>query len=276
MRSIPTLQSDVRGFSLVEIAIGLAILSFAAVGLLASISKQTEQADMQKTRVLLDQSREAIMAFVGINGRLPCPAQAGSNGQESIALVAGGTVTCTAESGFLPAVTLGLSGVSANGLLNDGFEDGAGVGNGTFLRAIRYGTSSLVAPYQSALTSPGLGSAATMSRRIDIQQSINAGAGVFVCRQAAGMGAAANRCGTLANTLASNAVAVIWSRGLNGNDLPAYSADETQNANQAVARGYVNRPFAPRGAAGGGFDDQLVWISYPLLADRLVRGGFVQ
>lgn len=276
MRSIPDKPRRSAGFSLVEIAIGLAILSFAAVGLLSSIAKQTEHNNIKETRDLLEQSREAIMAFVSVNGRLPCPALAGSNGQESIALVAGGTVTCSAEAGFLPAVTLGLSGVSTNGFLNDGFEDGAGVGNGTFLRAIRYGTSSLVAPYLSALTSPGLGAPTSMSRRLDIQQSINNGEGVFVCRQAAGMGVAANRCGTVANTLAGNAVAVIWSRGLNGNDVPSYSADEIQNANQAVARGYVNRPFAPTGAVGGGFDDQLVWISYPLLADRLVRGGFVQ
>lgn len=269
-------SSHVNGFSLVEIAIGLAILSFATFGLLASISKQNEQTGIRVTTQLLEQSREAVMAFVAINGRLPCPALAGGNGQEAIALVSATTITCTRESGFLPAVTLGLSGVSTNGFLNDGFEDGAGVGNATYLRAIRYGTSRLAAPYQNALTSPGLGAPTAMSRRIDIQQSINNGQGVFVCRQAAGMGAGLNRCGTAANTLASNAVAVIWSRGLNGNAVATYSADEIQNANQAIARGYVSRPFAPAGAAGGGFDDQLVWISYPLLADRLVRGGFVQ
>ncbi len=269
-------SAKLSGFSLVEIAIGLAILSFATFGLLASISKQAEQTGIRVTRQLLEQSREAVMAFVAINGRLPCPALATGNGQEAIALVSGTTVTCTREAGFLPAVTLGLSGVSANGFLNDGFADGAGTGNNTFLRAIRYGTSRLAAPYLNALTSPGLGAPATMSRRLDIQQSINNGQGVFVCRQAAGMGAGLNRCGTAANTLASNAVAVIWSRGLNGNAVATYSADEIQNANQPVIRAYVSRPFAPTLAAGGGFDDQLVWISYPLLADRLVRGGFVQ
>lgn len=264
------------GFSLIEIAIGMAILSLAAVGLIASISKQAEQNKLKETRQSLNLARDSLLAFVGTNGRLPCPALAASNGQESIAAVVGGTVTCSAESGFLPAVTLGMSGVDGNGLLNDAFEDGAGQANGTFLRAVRYGTSSLTPPLTYALQSPGLGDPTAASRRTDVQASIDLGQGVFVCRQAAGIGVGANRCGNAANTLATNAIAVIWSRGLNGNDLAAYSADENQNANQALARTYVNRNFAPAGATGGAFDDQLVWIAYPILADRLVRGGFVQ
>jgi len=266
----------VAGFSLIEIAIGMAILALAAVGLIASISKQAEQNKLKETRQILEVARDAMLAFVGTNGRLPCPALAASNGQESIANVVGGTVNCSAESGFLPAVTLGMSDVDANGLLNDAFEDGAGQANGTFLRALRYGTSSLAPPLTYALQSPGLGNPSAASRRVDVQNAINAGQGVFVCRGVAGTGAGANRCGNAANTLATNAIAVIWSRGLNGNDLAAYSADENQNANQTLARTYINRNFAPAGATGGAFDDQLIWISYPILADRLVRGGFVQ
>lgn len=266
----------VRGFSLIEIAIGLAILSLAAVGLIASITKQSEQNKLKETRQTLLVAREALLAFVGTNGRLPCPALAASNGQESIAAVVGGTVTCSAESGFLPAVTLGMSDVDGNGLLNDAFQDGAGRANGTFLRAVRYGTTALAAPLTFALQSPGLGDPTSASRRVDVQGSINAGQGVFVCRQSAGIGAGVNRCGNAANTLATNAIAVIWSRGVNGNDLAAYSADENQNANQTLTRTYVKRDFAPSGATGGAFDDQMVWIAYPVLADRLVRGGFVQ
>lgn len=265
-----------HGFSLIEIAIGLAILSFAAVGLIASISKQTEQSHIKSTRQLLIDAREATLAFVGTNGRLPCPAQGASNGQEAIASIVGSVVTCTAESGFLPAVTLGLSGVDGNGLLNDAFADGAGQSNGTFLRAIRYGTTGLAAPVANAVTSPGLGAASSMSRRIEVQTAINNGAGVFVCRSAAAIGVGANRCGTAANTLATNSVGVIWSKGVNGNDLTAYSADETQNANQVVPRTFISRAFAPADATNGAFDDQMIWISYPLMADRLVRGGFVQ
>jgi len=264
------------GFSLIEIAIGMAILSLAAVGLIASISKQAEQNNLKETRQTLQLARDALLAFVGTNGRLPCPALVASNGQESIAGVVGGIVTCSAESGFLPAVTLGMSDVDGNGLLNDAFEDGAGQANGTFLRAVRYGTTTLAAPLTNTLQSPGLGDPTAASRRIDVQGAINAGQGVFVCQAAAGIGAGANRCGGVANTLATNAIAVIWSRGLNGNDLAAYSADENQNANQTLARTYIKRSFAPAGAVGGAFDDQLVWIAYPVLADRLVRGGFVQ
>ena len=85
----------------------------------------------------------------------------------------------------------------------------------------------------------------------------------------------ANRCGTSANTLANNAVAVIWSRGINGNAPGDYSADELQNANQAVSRVYISRNQAPADATGGQFDDIVSWISYPLIADRLLVGGHV-
>ena len=265
-----------RGFSLVEIAIGLVILSLAAVGLVASISKQTEQSNVRATTRTLEQINNALLAFAGSNGRLPCPAIATGNGQEAIASNAGGIVRCSTEAGFLPAVTLGLNGVDTAGMLYDEFDDGAGSGNGTYRRAYRYGISRLAGTTIDALTSPGLGAPTLMSRRVDVQQSIAAGQGLFICRSSTGMTAGANRCGTTANTLATNSVAVVWSQGINGNDTALWSADERQNAYRSVARAWVSRSFAPAGATDGSFDDQLTWISYPMLADTLVRGGFVQ
>ncbi len=265
-----------RGFTLVEIAIGMAIISLAAIGLIASIAKQTEQSKIVATRTLIDQANDALLAFAGSAGRLPCPALATTNGQESIASNAGGIIVCSTEAGFLPAATLGLPGSDGNGLLNDAFADGAGQNNGTHLRALRYGIPRLAAPVASALSSAGLGAPGSSSRRIDVQTSMAAGQGLFVCRSSAGIGAGVNRCGTAANTLASNAAAIVWSRGVNGNDIAAWSVDERQNANQPIARTYINRRFDPPGATGGGFDDQLTWLAWPILADRLVRGGFTR
>lgn len=264
-----------RGFSLIEIAIGLMIIGLVAAGLIASINQQNEQRRLVDTRSTLAQSREAVMAFVSAQGRLPCPATALSNGQEAIANNAGGVITCTAEVGFLPAVTLGISGVEANGLLNSAWIGGSNaVGN--WPRAIRYAVTALAAPVTSAFTSPGLGAPASTTRRADIQTAITNGQALFVCASATGINTGANRCGAPANLLSGNAAAVIWSLGANGADVAAYSADETQNANVAVPRVLISRNLAPQGATGGMFDDLVTWIPASLVMDRLLASGAVQ
>ncbi|MEZ5651506.1 MAG: type II secretion system protein [Burkholderiaceae bacterium] len=265
-----------RGFSLIELAIGLAILAIAAVGMTAVLGKLTEQRKLTESRALIDDVRQAVLGYVATHGRLPCPALAASNGQESVAGVAAGITTCSAQVGFVPAVTLGLPGLDPNGLVTDAWRDGAGTGNGTHLRSLRYAISSLAAPVANALTSAALGAPGSLTRRIDVQTTIDAGQGLFVCRSAAGIGAGVNRCGTAANTLSQNAAAIIWSRGANGNSPADYSADEQQNANWPQARVVISREIAPTDALGGNFDDLVTWIAYPEVADRLLRGGFVQ
>lgn len=264
-----------RGFSLIEIAIGLMIVALTTVGLVASLTQQIEQRRIVETRNALAAARDALLAFAGTSGRLPCPATAASLGQEAIAANVGGVVTCAVEDGFLPAATLGLADVDGNGHVTDAWRDGAGSNNGTHLRALRYGISALAAPVANALSSAALGLPGSTTRRIDVQSAISAGQGLFVCRSAAGMAVGVNRCGGAANTLASNVAAVVRSLGVNGAQPAAYSADETQNAAVAVSRAYVSREFMPAGAAGGGFDDLLTWIPYPLLADRLLASGQV-
>ena len=98
-----------RGFSLVEIAVGLVILGLSAAGLVAVIGQQSEHRRLVETRASLSAARDALLAYVAANGRLPCPATAGSAGQES--RVAPGSAQCTQTAGLLPAVTLGLPGL---------------------------------------------------------------------------------------------------------------------------------------------------------------------
>ncbi|MEZ5658843.1 MAG: type II secretion system protein [Burkholderiaceae bacterium] len=268
------------GFSLIELAIGLAILAIAAVGMTAMLGKLTEQRKLTETRVAIEDARKALLDFVAVQGRLPCPAIVGSNGLESVAGVAGGVITCSSQIGFLPGVTLGLSNLDQNGLYTDAWRDGAGNGGGALptanLRALRYAISSLAVPVANALSSPSLGAPGSLTRRIDVQASFDAGQGLFVCRSAAGVGAGVNRCGAPANTLSQNAAAVIWSLGINGNSPADYSADETQNSAWPQQRVVISREFAPQNAVGGNFDDMVSWIAYPEVADRLLRGGFVQ
>ncbi|HYB50969.1 MAG TPA: prepilin-type N-terminal cleavage/methylation domain-containing protein [Burkholderiaceae bacterium] len=270
-------KSCAGGFTLVEIAISLVLLSLAAVGVFAILEQQIEQHRISDTNATLLKAHDAVLSFVTAYGRLPCPAVVGSNGAESIASNVGGIITCTREAGFLPAVTLGMPNLDQWGLLEGAWNDGAGSQNGTFVRAIRYAVTGLAAPTAWTLTSVSLGAPGSPTQRAAVQTSFNNNQGLFVCASGAGIVAAGNRCGPVAaNTLSSNAAVIIWSLGSDAADIPNYSADELQNYNLTVPRVVINRVYAPLGAAGGQFDDLVTWISYPIIADRLVYAGFVQ
>ena len=90
------------------------------------------------------------------------------------------------------------------------------------------------------------------------------------------MAAAGNRCGSNANSLAQNAVAVLWSQGPTGNDVIGNSADENQNANQTIARAFVMRDPTDVAAAAGRFDDLVSWVAWGPVADKLMMAWQVQ
>jgi prepilin-type N-terminal cleavage/methylation domain-containing protein len=266
-----------RGFTLVEIAISMVILGLVLTGLVVSLSQQLEQRRLLDTRTTLAQANEALTAFVVANGRLPCPAVAASNGLES---TAGGPGICTTAAGFLPAVTLGLPNLDANGLLTDGWADGStqdNTGAISYPRAIRYSVARLIGtPLANALTTASLNvPGATRSAVGTLLNSAPGGnQGLFVCRSSVGLIGAGNRCGGAANSLAMNAVAVIWSQGPTGNDAIGTSANEKQNSTQLGAPGiagtFVMRDPSDTAAAAGRFDDLVVWTSWGTVADKLM------
>ncbi|HUW25479.1 MAG TPA: prepilin-type N-terminal cleavage/methylation domain-containing protein [Gallionella sp.] len=62
------------GFTLVEMAIVLAIVGLLLGGLIPTLSAQMESQRINETRKQLDEIQQALMGFAIINGRLPCPA----------------------------------------------------------------------------------------------------------------------------------------------------------------------------------------------------------
>ncbi len=62
-----------HGFSLVEMAIVLAIVALLLGGLLPTITSQMEQQRRSETRRQLAEIQQALLGFAIINGRLPCP-----------------------------------------------------------------------------------------------------------------------------------------------------------------------------------------------------------
>jgi prepilin-type N-terminal cleavage/methylation domain-containing protein len=256
------LRSLAAGFTIVELAVVLAIVGLLLGSLMYTLSAQSEQRNFEDTRRRLDQARELVLAFAIVNGRLPCPAIAASAGDE--APVGGGACT-TAYAGWLPAKAIGYQQVDAGGFAVDVW------GN-----RIRYAVSG-VAPTNcsSPPTAPHFTNAVNLKANgITCQPN-----DLLVCKSAtaAGLNAGAfpPTCGAGgANQIMSSGlvVAIVFSTGKNGGT-PAggAGADEAQNLNGDAL--FVFHTPAPAGAANGEFDDQLTWITHGELYGKLIAAG---
>src|SRR5438045_6809229 len=103
-----------RGFTLVELAVVLAIIGLVLGALMVPLNAQIDQQRINDTQRQLDVIREALLGFAAANGRLPCPATAitpnTTAGAGSETRAAG---ACTATEGVLPWATLGISEADA-------------------------------------------------------------------------------------------------------------------------------------------------------------------
>jgi len=242
-----------RGVSLVELAVGLLILSLIIGGLLVPLASQVEQGRVGQTQRQLDDIREALIGFTLANGRLPCPASATSNGIESP--VGGGTCS-NPWNGFVPAVTLGLSQVDELGYAVDAW--------GLPQNRVRY-----------AVTTAN-GSAFTTAGQVRAIGMAFVAPDLRVCRSGAGITGAGNtaNCGA-GELLSQNAVAVIYSLGANAST-GGTSMDEAQNPNPNSGnndRAFVSRVRGAPGAAAAEFDDLVTWLSPNILYSRMVTAG---
>jgi prepilin-type N-terminal cleavage/methylation domain-containing protein len=90
-----------NGFTLVEIAVVLAIVGVLLGGLVVGLGQASETQKLKDTRASLALVQEALLAYAAINGRLPCP-DTNADGLENAG--------CTgATVGAAPWATLGLS-----------------------------------------------------------------------------------------------------------------------------------------------------------------------
>lgn len=241
-----------HGFSLVEMAVVLVIIGLLLGGLLMPLSTQMEQDKRSRTTLLLEDIKEAILGFAVANDRLPCPATPASAGVE--APVGGGT--CTAQFGFVPAVTLGLAGdINLDGLLLDAW------GNPVRYSVTRAGGSDDFTTFN----------AITLGATPDL----------VVCDTASGSGTSCSA----GITLASNAPVVLYSMGKDGAMAPG-SAEQLENGEATLGGGPMginyrvsnNRVFTSavyRDDAGNEFDDLMTWISPNILYNRMVMAGIL-
>ncbi|MDP1609813.1 MAG: prepilin-type N-terminal cleavage/methylation domain-containing protein [Sulfuritalea sp.] len=241
-----------RGFTLIELAIVLFIVALLLGGMLLPLSAQQDIRARQETDRVLSEARDALLGFVVVNSRLPCPdiendADAGgADGAED-----GSVAACEAQEGDFPYQTLGTS-------QSDGWN-----------YRLRYRVSSTFSG-TIALTSAG---DITVITRGDDPTT----AGTTESKHQ--------------NSLVTTAPAVIFSVGKNGYggmpreggtrmSLAAAQPDEILNSSGATK---VFRTPSPVNSGCGDdeveatplceFDDQLVWLSANTIFNRLVAAG---
>lgn len=224
-----------RGFSLIELAIVLFIVALLLGGLLVPLALKETQTDIRETRDQLEEIRQALLGFVYLNGRFPCPDTDG-DGVEDIT-----GSTCVASPppiGELPWVTLAVG------------EQDAWGNRFTYRVTGEYADTTDgtgCTPY-----TPGVSIALCSEGNIDIKDSSLGG-----------------------NNVATEVPVVVISHGANFNDpTGAESADEEQNkiggSDPAlfIARDYSQEP-------GSGFDDIIIWISPNILRAKMVSAGIL-
>jgi prepilin-type N-terminal cleavage/methylation domain-containing protein len=243
-----------RGFTLTELAVVFAIVALLLAAGLFTLSAQTDQRNFDETRRRLDAARELVLGFALVNGRLPCPATAASNGDEAPA--GGGTCT-SAYGGFLPARAIGFQ-----------VMDNAGFAVDAWGNRIRYAVSAAaLTGCAGSSTLPHFTSAANLrANGISCQPN-----DLVVCQSATGI--TATNCGTATPvTNQTTLVAVILAPGKNG-VAGAGGADEAANTNGDQV--FVWHTPTPVGAANGEFDDQIVWLTVGELYGKLISASLL-
>lgn len=255
MRSQPIRSG--AGFALLEVWVVLVVLAVLLSGLALPLAAQVQMRRQEDLRRQMEEARDAIMGFAAAQGRLPCPAVEGSGGAEAFAPGADASTGECADfyGGFLPAASLGLTGVDADGFARDPW--------GSPRNRLRY------AVHGAASVN---GTANPLTRTDGMRMATLAGLGaashfLFIC--STGAQANASGCGPASRQLTRRAAFVILSLGPTATATPLPGSDEARNLDGDAV--FVSRESS--GAPGLEFDDVLLWVPIHLVTHRLIAAG---
>lgn len=239
-----------HGFSLIELSIVLIVVALLASGLMLNFAAQQDNAANLEALQRLDEAREALLGFAITRNRLPCPASPGKSGIES---PEGGGDCSNPWDGYLPAVTLGIQPVNAQGYAIDPW------GN-----PIRYAISTF--------KSPECGTGHCLATGYGLRNAWNSNVApapdLRVCNTANNSTGSSGSAECASDTaLTKDAAAIIFSLGKNGGQIPT---DKDEIANQNGDRLFVASTFS---SSPRQFDDQLLWLSSNVLYSRLFTAG---
>lgn len=102
-----------QGFTLIELAVVLAVLGIVMAGALSGVGAMRESAKFKQDQQNLDDIKSALISFAAVNGYVPCPYDGTDNlGTESRT---GADEQCASVSGQLPYAILGTRPLNAYG-----------------------------------------------------------------------------------------------------------------------------------------------------------------
>lgn len=105
-----------RGFTLVELAVALAVIALLLGMMIVPLGTQFDQQRIGDTQRQLNIVYEALLGFAVANGRVPCPATANvANTTANAGTEARTGTACTLAEGVVPWTTLGINETDAWG-----------------------------------------------------------------------------------------------------------------------------------------------------------------
>jgi prepilin-type N-terminal cleavage/methylation domain-containing protein len=228
-----------RGFTLIEMAIVLVIITILIGGLAVPLSAQIQARRIAETNKTLEEAKEALVGYAmthkDTNGHpyLPCPA--GADGHE-LARISG--LGCPQTYGYFPWVDLGGAPSDAWG------------------NRLRYIVTSSVSNSESGFT-------------YSTTQATGAWKNIASSHGCATVNVAAK----VPFVLISHGPNGWGALNVNGNTLAApTSADENENLGNDDTC-YVSRAPSKPGSASGEFDDIVTWLSWGTLLSRVCPAG---
>lgn len=236
-------RRNIRGFTLVELAIAIFIIALLLGSILVPLATQIEQRQNSETQKTLEEIRDALLGFAATTGYLPCP-DTDNDGSENIDTVTGKclTVVSSIAAGNLPWNTLGLM---ANA--------------DTWGNRFRY-----VINERYAWRSPA--SLVTLS---------GGGTDVRICAAAGCAGSGTAVVAAVIST-GKNGYGATNSQTSTANPAPT-SADERENSGTNPGEGedreVVSRTASATGSTAGEFDDIVISISQYVLFNRMIAAG---
>jgi type II secretory pathway pseudopilin PulG len=241
-----------HGFTLTELAVVFFIVALLMATAMFTLSAQNDQRNFEETRRRLEAARDGVLAFAVATGRLPCSGTA--SGDENPA----GGACASPWGGFLPARTIGFQITDTNGFGLDAWQN-----------RIRYAVSSnavALVGCTGSSTQPHFTNTANLRAN-----GITCQPGDLVICNRSPVAPAATTCdaGT-AVTNQNTVVAIIFSTGKNG-ATGGTGTNEARNLDNNQL--FVSKTPDPPGAAGGEFDDQMVWITAGELYSKLIAAG---
>jgi prepilin-type N-terminal cleavage/methylation domain-containing protein len=241
-------------FTLTELAVVMVIVGLLIGAGMITLSAQVEMRNTDESNRRLNAAVDALIGFAISNGRLPCPATAGTTGDEA---PAGGGNCTTWYGGLLPARTIGFTPV-----------DGVGYGVDVWGNPIRYAIANLITGCTGSSATPHFTLAANLKAN-GVSCRPN---DLDICQTSSGI--SATSCNTAPRVASTQTIAlIVYSTGKNGGIASSYGADES--ANTDGDRVFVSRTQGSADTGGGQFDDLMVIVPVGVLYSKLIAAGIL-